>query len=300
MPRERAREEARLNTTCFSRSSRPAARATCGRDARSGRKASARRNGRCLARPLPPAARAASDDPLRYRAAAARAARRRSARSAIADAGGRRRRRDRRARCAADIRCATNPRRAGRDPGMAGARSARGVPRARIEPECEALIRARRRGDGCADWRRGGGGGDGGGGEAPRRRPTWSSSTPSATPRSAARALSPRDPRNFARILWRRLSRCALLASRRSPRRLLASRRLSLLAQRPSPPRRPTLPASPPAASRARRRPVLAARRRLARGEGARHRQPGRRSSGADRDAAILERPPGVSASSST
>ena len=87
-------------------------------------------------------------------------------------------------------------------------------------------------------------------------------------------------PRNSARIVWRRLSRCPLLASRlaSTPPRLPSS-----------PPRRPALPASPPSAS-ARRRPVLTARRRLsaqvkARATGNREEE---QRYIADRDAAIL------------
>ena len=87
-------------------------------------------------------------------------------------------------------------------------------------------------------------------------------------------------PRNFARIVWRRLSRCPLLASRlASPPPRLPS----------SPPRRPALPASPPSAS-ARRRPVLTAPRRLAAQVKARatgNREEEQRYI-ADRDAAIL------------
>lgn len=84
-------------------------------------------------------------------------------------------------------------------------------------------------------------------------------------------------PRNFARIVWRRLSRCPLLASR------LAS----------PPPRLPSSPprlrASPPSSS-ARRRPVLTAPRRLsaqvkARATGNREEE---QRYIADRDAAIL------------
>ena len=84
-------------------------------------------------------------------------------------------------------------------------------------------------------------------------------------------------PRNSARILWRRLSRCPLLASR------LAS----------PPPRLPSSPprlrASPPSSS-ARRRPVLTAPRRLsaqvkARATGNREEE---QRYIADRDAAIL------------
>ena len=87
-------------------------------------------------------------------------------------------------------------------------------------------------------------------------------------------------PRNSARIVWRRLSRCPLLAPRlpSSPPRLPSS-----------PPRRPALPASPPSSS-ARRRPVLTAPRRLsaqvkARATGNREEE---QRYIADRDAAIL------------
>ena len=94
-------------------------------------------------------------------------------------------------------------------------------------------------------------------------------------------------PRNFARTLSRRLSRCPLLASRlASPPPRLPSSPPRLPS---SPPRRPALPASPPAAS-ARRRPVLTAPRRLsaqvkARATGNREEE---QRYIADRDAAIL------------
>ena len=94
-------------------------------------------------------------------------------------------------------------------------------------------------------------------------------------------------PRNSARILWRRLSRCPLLASRlASPPPRLPSSPPRLPS---SPPHRPALPTSPPSAS-ARRRPVLTAPRRLsaqvkARATGNREEE---QRYIADRDAAIL------------